>query len=286
MQSAESFPEPIEDMRRRQLVEVTIDSLAELGYMGTTLAQIAARAGVSPGLVAHYFSDKDGLLEAAFRSLARRVALQVRARLHDVHSPRGRIQAVIDANLSPEEFDQRTGSAWLAFWGQLLHVERLKRVQTAYQRRTLSSLRNALKKLLPPEQAQSLAAMIAAMIDGIWLRAALSGWQEADSESARATLTGFVDQQLKVSAEASKGTPGGAAGEGRPATPRPGERFASVNPASGEILGYVTAAGASQVDAAVRAAIGAQARWAVLPGVERAPCGRSFALTQSGTGRA
>ena len=50
-------------------MEVTIDSLAELGYVGTTLAQIAGRAGVSPGLVAHYFGDKDGLLDAAFRSL-------------------------------------------------------------------------------------------------------------------------------------------------------------------------------------------------------------------------
>src|ERR1700722_6841495 len=196
MQSAESFPEPIEDMRRRQLVEVTIDSLAELGYMGTTLAQIAARAGVSPGLVAHYFSDKDGLLEAAFRSLARRVALQVRARLHEVHSPRGRIQAVIDANLSPEEFDQRTGSAWLAFWGQVLHVEGLKRVQTVYQVRALSTLRNSLLKLVAQDEAHSLAAMIAAMIDGVWLRAALSGWREADSESARAMLTAFVDGRL------------------------------------------------------------------------------------------
>ena len=101
-------------MRRRQLVEVTIDSLAELGYVGTTLAQIAARAGVSPGLVAHYFGDKDGLLEAAFRSLARRVGEHVRSRLRRVSTPRGRIQAVIDANLAPEEFDQRTGSAWLA----------------------------------------------------------------------------------------------------------------------------------------------------------------------------
>ena len=259
-------------MRRRQLVEVTIDSLAELGYVGTTLAQIAARAGVSPGLVAHYFSDKDGLLEAAFRSLARRVALQVRGRLHEVSSPRGRIQAVIDANLSPEEFDQRTASAWLAFWGQVLHVERLRRVQTVYQRRMLSNLRNALKKLLPAEQAQSLAAMIAAMIDGIWLRAALSGWHEADSESARATLTSFVDQQLKSSAgilqDAQDGVDTGA--DGRPATPRPGEQLASVNPATGEIIGHVIVAGASQVDAAVSAASAAQVRWGALPGVERA----------------
>ena len=274
MQSADSFPEPIEEMRRRQLVDVTIDSLAELGYVGTTLAQIAGRAGVSPGLVAHYFDDKDGLLEAAFRSLARRVAGQVRTRLARVSTPRGRIQAVIDANLAPEEFDQRTGSAWLAFWGQVLHVERLKRVQTVYQRRTLSTLRNALRRLMPPQQAQNVAAMIAAMIDGIWLRAALSGWREADSESARATLTTFVDGQLqssragKAAVEAGAGQP--AAGQPAAGAPRPGERFASLNPATGEVVGLVTVDGAAEVDAAVRAAAAAQVRWGVLPGVERA----------------
>jgi betaine-aldehyde dehydrogenase len=144
-------------------------------------------------LVAHYFGDKDGLLDAAFRALARRVGDQVRARLRRSHSPRARIQAVIDANLAPEEFDQRTGTAWLAFWGQVLQVESLRRVQSAYQRRTLTNLRSSLKRLVPPDEAQSLAAMIAAMIDGVWLRAALSGWREADSERARALLTAFVD---------------------------------------------------------------------------------------------
>ncbi len=43
------------ETRRAQLIEVTIDSLAEVGYVGSTLAQIGRRAGVSPGLVAHYF---------------------------------------------------------------------------------------------------------------------------------------------------------------------------------------------------------------------------------------
>ena len=121
-----------DDSRRRQLIDVTIDSLAELGFVGTTLAQIAGRAGVSPGLVAHYFDDKDGLLEAAFRTLARRVSDQVRSRLRVTQTPRGRIQAVIDANLAPAEFDQRTGTAWLAFWGQVLQSAGLKRVQSVY----------------------------------------------------------------------------------------------------------------------------------------------------------
>ena len=161
-----------EDARRVQLIEVTIDSLAAVGFVGTTLAEIAGRAGVSPGLVAHYFGDKDGLLEAAFRALARVVAVRMRERFALARTPRARVQAIIDANLGPENFDRRIGNAWLAFWGQVLHFEGLKRVQRAYQVRMLSNLRSDLRRMIPAEAAHSLAAMIAAMIDGVWLRAA------------------------------------------------------------------------------------------------------------------
>jgi betaine-aldehyde dehydrogenase len=265
--SLEGTQGPIEETRRRQLVEVTIDSLAELGYVGTTLAQIAARAAVSPGLVAHYFGDKDGLLDAAFRTLARRVGNHVRARLRQVGTPRGRIQAVIDGNLAPAEFEQRTGTAWLAFWGQVLHVKSLRRVQSVYQQRTLSNLRSSLKKLVPADEARRLASMIAAMIDGVWLRAALSGWREADSESARALLTAFVDGRLERAAPAANDSVAAARGRVSPAA---GERFASINPATGDVLGYVTADGAAQVHAAVRAAQKAQVGWGSATGSERA----------------
>lgn len=261
----ESARESTEESRRRQLIEVTIDSLAELGFVGTTLAQIASRADVSPGLVAHYFGDKDGLLDAAFRALVRRLGTQVRARLQAARTPRERIQAVIDANLAPTEFEQRIGTAWLAFLGQVLHVDSLRRVQSAYQRRTLANLRVSLKKLLPADEAGSLAAMIAAMIDGVWLRAALSGWREADSDSARALLTAFVDGRLnqhKTAAADPKPAPAHRAAAG--------ERFASINPATGEVIGSCTVAGAAEVDAAVASAQQAQRAWAALTAPERA----------------
>src|SRR6267154_3600067 len=256
-----------EEARRVQLVEVTIDSLAEVGYVGTTLAEIAGRAGVSPGLVAHYFDDKDGLLEAAFRTLARTLAARMRARLALARTPRGRVQAVIDINLAPEEFDKRTGTAWLAFWGQVLHVQGLKRVQTAYQRRMLSNLRNDLRRLIPGEHARGLAAMIAAMIDGVWLRAALSEWQEADSESARALLTAFVEGRLK---ELSQAAAPRVTGESAPrALSAGGGCLRVINPANGAVLAELSADGAAQVDAAVLKAQAAQKKWAALSGAER-----------------
>jgi len=265
--SGSSPRDEAEEARRVQLVEVTIDSLAEVGYVGTTLAEIARRAGVSPGLVAHYFDDKDGLLEAAFRTLARTLAVRVRARLALARTPRGRVQAVIDTNLAPEEFDKRTGTAWLAFWGQVLHVRGLKRVQTAYQRRMLSNLRNDLRRMISGEDARSLASMIAAMIDGVWLRAALSEWQEADSESARALLTAFVEGRLRELAQAqtapvaTEPAARGTAGAGGP--------FRVINPANGAVLAELSADGAAQIDAAVLRAQAAQKKWAALSGAER-----------------
>lgn len=254
-----------EEARRAQLIEVTIDSLAEVGYVGTTLAEIARRARVSPGLVAHYFGDKDSLLSGAFRTLSRSLAARVRAKLALAHSARGRVQAVIDTNLAPEEFDKRSGTAWLAFWGQVLHVQGLKRVQTAYQRRMLSNLRSDLRLMIPEGDARSLASMIAAMIDGVWLRAALSEWQEADSESARALLTAFVEGRLKdlTTAAAAEG------GAPRRTRAAPVTTFRVINPATGAPLAQIRIDGAAQIDAAVARAQGAQKQWAALPGAQR-----------------
>ncbi|HWZ64895.1 MAG TPA: betaine-aldehyde dehydrogenase [Steroidobacteraceae bacterium] len=258
----------LEDARRAQLIEVTIDSLAEEGFVGTTLAEIAGRAGVSPGLVAHYFGDKDALLEATFRTLARVVAVRMRERFALACTPRARVQALIDANLGPENFDRRTGNAWLAFWGQVLHFEGLRRVQTAYQRRMLSNLRNDLRRMIPGEAAASLAAMIAAMIDGVWLRAALSEWQEADSESARALLTAFVDGRLRELARlpAADGAPPAA---GRESMRDAEHSIRVLNPATGAELAVLSVDGPTQVNAAVERARQAQKGWRAMTGAER-----------------
>jgi betaine-aldehyde dehydrogenase len=144
------------------------------------------------------------------------------------------------------------------------HVERLRRVQRVYQQRMLSNLRHPLRSLLDAEEARSLAAMIAAMIDGVWLRAALSNWTEADSESARAMLATFVDFRLKP-----KNAPV-LAPAGKPARTRGADgEIVSINPATGRELARVAVAGPAEVDAAVACALLAQREWAARTGAER-----------------
>jgi len=266
-----------EEPRRRQLIEATIDTLAEKGFVATTLAEIGSRASVSPGLIAHYFDDKDGLLEATLRTLASRLARGVSTRLRAARSPRERVQAVIDATLAPEEFEPRTCSVWLAFWGQVIHSTRLRRVQRVYQRRMLSDLRHALRQIVAADEASHIAIGLAAMIDGLWLRATLSSPHETDSRAARAMASAFVDGEIARSTGPAKT----AVQTSEAAMPirnhiggvyvrsQSGETFQTINPATGAVLAEVEVAGAAEVEMAVAAARAAQPKWAAMTGAER-----------------
>ena len=57
--------------------------------------------------------------------------------------------------------------------------------------------RHALRPLLPGHEAGQVASMTASLIDGVWLRAALSEWREGDGEAARSLVTTFVDSRLQ-----------------------------------------------------------------------------------------
>jgi betaine-aldehyde dehydrogenase len=264
-----------EDIRRRQLIEATIETMAEAGFSATTLASIGQQAKLSPGLIAHYFDDKDGLLEATLRSLSSRLSKAVSARLKAARGPRERVQAVIEATLAPEEFDARTCSTWLAFWGEVIHSKRLKRVQNVYQRRMLSDLTHALKRIVPAGDATRIAVGLAALIDGLWLRAALSSPPETDSRAARGIASAYVDSE--IAAVARRPAPQAASGSKRVLNHIGGayvpvaraKTFATINPATGEKLADVEIAGAEEIARAVEAARTGQAHWAAMTGMER-----------------
>lgn len=50
---------------RQALLDATIESLAEVGWAGTTVGAVAARAGVSRGAAQHHFATRDDLVRAS-----------------------------------------------------------------------------------------------------------------------------------------------------------------------------------------------------------------------------
>ncbi len=157
----------MQSIRRRQLIDATLEAINEVGMHDATIAQIARRAGVSTGIISHYFRDKNGLLEATMRDITSQLRDAVLNRLHAL--PQGsaeqRLQAIVGGNFDETQVSSAAMKAWLAFWASSMH------------------------------QAQEAGYGLAALIDGLWLRAALSG-KPLDKPLAHSLTRHFITQHL------------------------------------------------------------------------------------------
>lgn len=55
---------PSSEERRQQIIDAALRVFARKGFIGATNKDIALEAGVTPGLIYHYFADKHALFEA------------------------------------------------------------------------------------------------------------------------------------------------------------------------------------------------------------------------------
>jgi transcriptional repressor BetI len=184
----------MEEIRRRQLIEATIASIHEVGFAESSLSRISARAGVSTGIVHHYFEDKAELLESTLRALGTKLRLCVVRKLSAARTPVERLLAVIDGNIGTEQFTPEGVSAWLAFWAQVPTSPRLARIQHVVISRLRDNLVDALKRM-GRKDALEIARVTEALIDGLWLRAALSE-DGPDSARARRLVLDYLNARL------------------------------------------------------------------------------------------
>ena len=171
----------MEPIRRNALVAATIAEIGEAGTLDVTVSQIARRAGMSSALAHHYFGGKDQIFLAAMVHILREFGGEVRAALAKARTPRARLSAVSDACFAPSCFAPLSISAWMAFYGQANVDEDAARLLKLYQRRLRANLVHALRPLV--EDPREKAEILAAVIDGLYIRAALSGLAPQDARA-------------------------------------------------------------------------------------------------------
>ena len=177
-----SFHRAGEAERRKALIGATLDCIGEYGLEGATVRQIAARAGVTGGLIRHYFSGKDQMLEAAYREI---MDTMTSAAFHALEQagddPRQRLHDFIVANLTPPVTDPRTMSLWAAFISHVRADPGFAKIQRENYLAYLAVLQQLVERFLadagrsaPAETCRKLAIAINGMIDGLWLEGSLA----------------------------------------------------------------------------------------------------------------
>lgn len=160
-------------IRKAALVKATIVEIGQKGSLDVTVAQIARRAGMSSALAHHYFGGKEEIFLAAMRHVMAIYAAEVRGGLALADGPDARLRAILAASFSATNFRRDVVSAWLNFWVLAQTVPEARRLLAVYYARLRSNLLFALRPIAGP-RAEEIAAGLSAMIDGLYLREALS----------------------------------------------------------------------------------------------------------------
>lgn len=164
-----------EDVRREALINAALDLIAEGGPAAATVRAIADRAGVTPGLIRHYFASKDELVLESYRQTMERMTADNAAVLRkEPANPLGSLADFVVAALTPPVADPARAGLWAGFLYGVQNDPRFKEIHIqnylAY-RDLLKSLIEQLPRAASAEQCRDDAIACNGVIDGLWLEA-------------------------------------------------------------------------------------------------------------------
>ncbi len=179
-----------EEKRRDALILAAMALVSEGGPQAATVRAIANRAGVTPGLIRHYFSSKEELTRAAYRRLMEWLTRDSAATLltGDL-GPKGQLAAFVSASLRPPVVDPKRLGLWAGFLNTLRTDPAMREVHEQGYRGYRDILEGLIAQLpraaVSPAQARRDAIACNAVIDGLWLEGSAlpDGFAEGELES-------------------------------------------------------------------------------------------------------
>ncbi|WP_423835063.1 TetR/AcrR family transcriptional regulator [Streptomyces manipurensis] len=136
------------EQRRRQIADAVSQLISRSGLDAVTVARTAATAGMSVGLVQHYFRNKDEMLLHAFREISARIRVRVEARIRDGvehRLPIARVMAEVMTECIPLDEARRTEyRVARAFAGRALDAPALAEVDTETARKMREDIARAV----------------------------------------------------------------------------------------------------------------------------------------------
>ncbi len=173
MDGRRKFRREGEEKRRDQLIAAALEIIAKEGPGTATVRAIAAQAGVTQGLIRHYFTSKEDLTREAYRQFMAAMIADNSAALDAAPAtPEGRLAAFVAASLRPPVMS----ASRLRLWSGFIYLVRTDPEMAAIHEVTYLAYREQLEGLIAalpgtrdPHHLRRLAIACNGVIDGLWL---------------------------------------------------------------------------------------------------------------------
>jgi TetR/AcrR family transcriptional repressor of bet genes len=194
MTAQPAFTRADPDARRQSLIAATARVLAAKGAAGVSVRTICAEAGVSAGLLRHYFDSLSDAIAETYRDTGAQIDRALEQAVASAGpDPRDRLLAYLAANFRPPIATPDLVATYVAFWS----LTRSDPTVAAVRAEVYGAFRSGIEQHLRayrPELAdvRVVAVALTALIDGLWLELSL-GQAPFSADEAEALAAQWLD---------------------------------------------------------------------------------------------
>lgn len=187
------------EQRRNEIINAFLEVMATEGYARATIAAIAKKADLTPGLIHYHFKNKQEILLELVRQISDLVFVRFQDKNKSAHTAEEKLKAYIDAHLAK---DDKANSPLVAAWVVIgTEAIRQEEVQIIYEE-VLKKQQETLETLLrdagetDKKLAKQKAAIIMAAIEGCF-QLSITAKNIMPKNYAAATLYKMVETLLQ-----------------------------------------------------------------------------------------
>jgi AcrR family transcriptional regulator len=115
-------------IRREQICRAAATVISEHGFAGTTMRMVADEAGVSTGMLNHYFANRAEMLEHTLLYVSERMQTRVAAAIADIEPGERRLREFVRSQLPTDSEAVESWRVWIAAYGDSVRRDSLRHV--------------------------------------------------------------------------------------------------------------------------------------------------------------
>lgn len=195
------------EARREALLEAAKRCLSKKGAGAFSLQNIADEAGVSVGLIGHYFGGIEEIKAAVFRSVMFELPQLNRQRREGITGALADLNDMIESNFAHEYYSRENLLVWLPIYEEMLTNPATRETLNAHEEQYIDTVALIIGRVAALRgldiDAKGVAYNFLALLDGLWIRWCHSSRQDVDYEKGVAaeyleTILGPIRYAAKV----------------------------------------------------------------------------------------
>jgi AcrR family transcriptional regulator len=139
-------------IRREQICRAAAAVIAREGFAGSTMRLVAEEAGVSTGMINHYFANRQDLLTQALVYVSERSQERYARAIDGLPPGRERLEALLDSVLSEDSEMVETWRVWVNAQAEAVRLPALRRTVDRRLGGWFELVERALEGLVPLAQ--------------------------------------------------------------------------------------------------------------------------------------